>query len=388
MKTYLNALMEEQINRGISLKTFIPRPLKYPELERLAHHCETIIDDITTALRSYQKNLEERQVDDVRDLFRRYRECERKMSFVENYGITALYYQTDELGYLNSLIHKIHQEINLPVSPPCVGCVSADYYFYHPFTNVIFVPLGEAEFLLHIPDAFHEIGHVILPKLDETCLNGCNQAVNTILGKLAKHYHDLLIQKQRENALQPILMMIRHIYSQWKEGWIVEFFCDLFALYTVGPAFAWSHLHLVAKKSDNIYKFSPIIPLEHPSDEARMKMLIIGLELLGYTSEAQVIHQKWNQMPFTENVKPITEYQYAYPQTLMKDVAEQILQGLQQDNFSITTPARLASFNNDSIIKTLNDAWTTFWQNPAEFRDWEKQKILYFKEVLRINVGV
>ena len=58
----------------------------------------------------------------------------------------------------------------------------------------------------------------------------------------------------------------------WVRGWANEIFSDLFAIYTRGPAFAWSHFHLTAGR-----------------DHARMEAMLIGLDLLGFKKHATEI---------------------------------------------------------------------------------------------------
>ena len=146
-------------------------------------------------------------------------------------------------------------------------------------------------------------------------------------------------------------------------------------MYTLGPAYAWSHLHLTIKKSEDIYKFSKILPQTHPSDDSRMRMLLIGLAKLGFNSEASSILHKWKNMPLYLNAIPIVEYQYAYPDNLMKEVAELFLTGLKEGNLSIISPKGLEEKSSESIIKILNEAWTLFWSNPEEFRKREEKCI-------------
>lgn len=383
MKQYLKAMIIEQINRGQSLKKLIKLPLDYVELERLAETCTNIIDSNIFSLNHLMKEIDNRDEDNIRDIFRGFRESVREIESVEHYGITALYYQTAEVGYLNKLIQKIKQEINLPVIPPSVACISTGYYYYYSLTNVIFVPIGESEFLLHLPDLFHELGHAVLFKRDEVKLRKLQEAFTEAIETIVNHYHQLFIRKNRETAPQEISMLIRHIHSQWKY-WVEEFFCDLFALYTLGPAYAWSHLHLTAKKSDNIYRFSKFFHDTHPSDEARMRMLNIGLDLLGFKAESAEISAKWKIMPTSAVAKPVPEYQYAYPDNIMKALAELFLQGLGECSFSILSPERLKTMDNDSITKQLNNAWDLFWKDPKAFRKWEEKSV----ESLKKQFGV
>lgn len=378
-KEYLKAIIIEQIDRGLYLKKLIPHPLTYSELESLAERCGNIIDKNIEYLMYLLKELEKRNEDDLRDILRGFRMCKREIELVESYGIPALYYVTEEIGYLNKLIFKIHQEINLPLTPPSVACISTSYYYFHPFTNVIFMPLGESNFLLHLPDVFHEIGHeVFYNKESELRLKKINDSYLEAVNELTNFYRELLTRKMRETGPEEIPRKIVHIHSQWKEYWIEEFFCDLFACYTLGPAYAWSHLHLAIKNTEDAYSLSK----KHPSDDSRMKMLVIGLNKLGFKEETSVLLSKWSEMPFIANIEPVVEYQYAYPTNLMEKIANLFLKGLRETGFQVLSPNKLENLKQHSIVKLLNQAWKIFWENPTIFRKWEEEEIKKLKSIL------
>jgi hypothetical protein len=148
----------------------------------------------------------------------------------------------------------------------------------------------------------------------------------------------------------------------------------------VGPAYVFSHLHLSTKKSKNVYQFSDILPQTHPADDSRMKMLIYGLELLGFKNEAVEMSAKWNAMPYVASVQPPVEYQYAYPKKMMEEIASIFVEGLKGNHFHVTTPGNLKKLDDKSIRKLLNEAWDKFWENPHEFRTWETSIISILKE--------
>ncbi len=383
MKGYFKAIILEQINRGLCLKELIPHPLKFSELSSLADRCGRIIDTNIQQLKFLLKELDKRDENDTRDIFRGIRRCARDIEQVEYFGISALYYKTPEIEYLNKLVFRIHQEINLPLTPPSVACISTKYYYFHPFTNVIFVPVGESRFLLHLPDVFHEIGHEVLSSREnELRLKKVNESYSMAIKRITDYYQELLTRKVRETGPRTIPMIIAHIHSQWKTYWINEFFSDLFALYTLGPAYAWSHLHLATKKSEDVYEFSQILPQTHPSDDSRMRMLAMGLDKLGFEDEATSILSKWDNMPFVINTQPVVEYQYAYPNDLMNETAELFLMGLKESQFSIVSPEKLERQNPDSIINLLNEAWNLFWNSPDKFREWEESTIQKLKSFI------
>jgi hypothetical protein len=386
MKEYLKALIIEQIERGKSLKKLIPHPLKFPELNSLASRCEMIIERNIDFFKYLLKILEMRQEDDLRDIFRDFRDSARQLALIEYYGISALYYQTEEIGYLNKLAFKIHQEINLPVGPPSVACISTKYYFFHPLPNVIFVPVAESDFLLHLPDLYHEIGHAALANSkSEVRLEKLYQSYQEVIKQITDHYDALIISKKRALGPEELPRLISFIHSQWKEYWVSEFFADLFGLYTLGPAYAWSHIHLTIKKSNNVYEFSKFFPRTHPSDEARMRILKHGLKQLGFDKEVEEIWALWAEVPEYKNFEPVSEYQYAYPDDLLRDIASTVYDGVAASNFSCATPDCLKDLKNDSITKILNEAWKSFWKNPEGFRGWEESKIKFLKNQFQVN---
>jgi hypothetical protein len=110
-----------------------------------------------------------------------------------------------------------------------------------------------------------------------------------------------------------------------------------------------------------------------------MKMLIIGLNLLGFEDMAIVISEKWQNLPIVANFQPGIYYQYGYPENLMKEIAQLIYEGLKNSGFSIISPIELTKCKEDSIIKLLNESWSEFWKKPDEFRKLEEEKIKKLK---------
>jgi hypothetical protein len=380
MKHYFEAIITEQINRGLYLKKMIPTPLEYSELSGLADRCGRIIDSTIADLKFLREQLNTRYNENIRIIIREFRRCTRELELVESYGISPLNFQSKEMKYLNKLVFKIHQEINYPLPHPSVACLSTQYYFFNPFTNVIFIPFGESEFLLHIPDIFHELGHGILSNNEnELKLNKLKEKYRKIIEKITEHYQHLISKKKRETGPPDFLIVIKLMHCNWKSYWVNEFLCDLFALFTLGPAYAYSHLHLSTKKSKNIYQFSSILPQTHPSDDSRMQLLIIGLKLLGFKTEALDLTNKWETMPYVSAVQPPAEYHYAYPKKLMEEIALLFLYGVKENNFPIITPNTLKTLHNKSIRRLLNKAWNKFWQNPVEYRAWEEKEISKLK---------
>ena len=366
--------IQEQITKGMILKDFIPSPLEYIELQSLAERCVSIIDENIEELRFLTQEIEEIGNNDFRYILRGLRRCRKNIELVESFGISALHYQTNEFIFFNKLISQLCREIQLPIETPSVACISTHYYYYHPFTDVIFLPIGESKFILYLPILLHEIGHSLLIKknmLDS--LIPINIKYVEIINLLTNHYKRLHMEKIREFGPKSIPEDIEFFHYQWKNYWIDEFLSDLFAIYISGPAYAYTFLHVVTQKSKNIYKIFPILHQNHPSDESRMRMNIIGLRLLGFVDEAQEIQTKWIEMPFIKLSNPDNEYYYAYSDELMREIALTFLEALRENEFKIFNNAIAEKESNNTIIKILNDAWTYFWENPDEFRNWEEE---------------
>ncbi len=385
MKDYFESLIVEQVNRALVLKNLIHYPLKYPELTGLAQRSTSILDEQIETLNMLRAELRRREEDDIRDIFREVRRSGEFISAVEYYGISALYYQTPEIGFLNKLVFKIHQEISLPFPPPSVCCTGTTHYFSHPFTNVIFTPITESEFLLHMPDLYHEIGHCVLENMkSELRMKGLSDNYELAFSRITEHYNELLRDKRREFGPEQISMVIERVHSHWK-SWIIEFFCDLFALYTVGPAYAWSHLHLTMKRFVDIHELS-LLEQTHPSDESRMRTLLYGLKILGFDEQADKISSRWAEVTRFWSSKP-PEYQYAYPDKLLKDIAQMTLNGLKESGISIAVSDALSA-NASGIRVLLNRAWKEFWDSkPDDFRNWEKERIGELRATLQMPVA-
>jgi hypothetical protein len=362
--------VKEQIERALYLKSLIPRNV-YPELTALADRCSRILDENIEYLRFLLNQLKLRNAEDVRDVYRSFRVAYRDIETVEYFGIPALHFQTDSSKLLNKLMLTIKNEINLPFVAPSVACFSDEYFWVHGTTNVVFMPIGEANSLLHLPDAFHELGHsALFNRKNDLRLDGIQATYSEIIKKVTTYFENSYEKKKGRTGPPEIPMLIRHLHAQWK-NWINEFFPDLFACYTLGPAYAWAHLHLTTKKCDDVFEFQkPPLPQRYPSDDSRMKMLEIGLRKIGFSKEAQAIRAVWDSMPFVTSSTPIFEYQYAYPTYLMEDISMLVLEGMERSEISILSPKILSQLDNNSIRKVLNDAWINFWNNP-NYREWE-----------------
>lgn len=154
--------------------------------------------------------------------------------------------------------------------------------------------------------------------------------------------------------------------DSWIDKWSEEFFCDLFATLTLGPAFVWSNLHMCVKMDWNLYQIPRFAKTSHPPSAARMQAMFHALDLIGFDAERKKIEKQWNEFIKVIDTRPDQEYHIALPDKFLRLSASYALEGVK------ALKCKLASDNMDAlIIKTLNDAWDGFWKNPLEFSDKE-----------------
>ena len=148
-----------------------------------------------------------------------------------------------------------------------------------------------------------------------------------------------------------------------------EFFCDLFALYTLGPAFAWSHLHLSATRGEDPFKVPTMNggSTTHPADGARMAVLLHGLTLTGFAKEAAEVEDWWNELIAASRSNPDPDYRRCFPKHILEAVAEKALAGVKGMNCRVVDPS-----TDDIVHNILNGAWREFWRDPSGYADWEK----------------
>jgi len=371
---YLESIIFETQERADFLKTKIHLPLTYPELTGLANRCMKILDEQIYLLSELTKTLGE---NNERSAWRNVRNSLRIIEMVEKWGIPALYNQTEDVGLLNKIAFDIHKEINLPLEPPPVSILSTDYYYTAPLVDVIFVPLSESGFLLHLSDLYHEMGHYVSKYRNETKLEIIGKNYLQSYEEIVDYFDGLLKNRERQKGPDTTVYKIKNYLQNWKKYWLEEFFCDLFAIYLLGPAYAWSHLHLVTKNNLNIFKLHPLSKQTHPPDEARMEILLIALQLLNFEKDKIQIENKWREVTKVWKSSP-AEYRDAFPKDLLQKIAEFVLSGLTQSNFSIFNNG--LTIDSDLIRFTINQAWEQFWVlSPSEFREWEKQTLFEFK---------
>lgn len=387
---YLKWLIRDQIDRALSLKGLIPDKPRHAALEQLASACKDQLDDQVMLLKEYRAQLDSGDKKRAADILKCIKYCSMAIADIEGYGLPPLHCQSDEVVFLNDVLSSMHREAGLLCRRPAASCTSYDYYFSHLSTNTVHVPLSEAAFLLHMPDFYHELGHILFDSLDfateyepiRTGVADADKAINV--------YYAQQSNKAKRDASQAQAQSCeKWAWTRWTDKWIQESFCDLFALFAAGPAYAYSNLHIVSKMERNIYELNMHTKQSHPSGEARMRLLDAGMRLLGQGRKADHVKEEWDSVAQLCG-RPPPWYGHAFPPCLLSEIATSVLptfgaaglrgyaESVQPGGGADVTP----------VAALLNNAWRVFWSDgDSGFRNAEKAMVARLASIARGQCG-
>lgn len=378
MERYINGAIREAIGKGKALMAKIPgaRDLG-PYFNALATTANREIEQINMGLDYLYNDPDYNDPRNIREKFSRFKQLSSKLSNIENVVIAAMSRKTEDDEFVNRLVQEICKEINYPLQAPVTSCLSQKYYHIYPFYNLLCIPLLEAEFVLHIPDIYHELGHPLL-SLDNPKVEPFQNSLGYFLVEVRKHFDAEIkrreINKANENEFDAIFVW----KDAWLENWAVELFCDLFATYTLGPAYIWSNIHMCTKMSWEPYKIPTFQKTTHPPDEARMKAILFGLEQIGFTEDVAAIQKQWDAFKQIVGDEKPQEFAVAVPEKLLKSAAEHCLVGTKQIKCEIARKGM-----PEKVNFLLNNSWTEFWKDPEAFYEWERDAVNAFKASLK-----
>ena len=384
---YLGWLIREQIDRARSLSDAIPKNQRHVALEHLAALCKGALEGQVQQLRRARALLDSTGDAVAPVVLNAVKDSTRAMAEIEGYGIPPLHCQSDQAVFLNDVLFAMHREVGLLPPRPAAACTSSGYYFTHLATGTIHAPLSEAGFLLHMPDFYHELGHLLYTSLDRGTKYGPIQdGVDGAMGAVDRHYLGQCNISGEEASSVQASEATEWMWAKWRSRWILESFCDLFALFATGPAYAYSNLHLVSKVDLDIYKLNLFGRQDHPSGEARMRLLDIGMRMLGHVDEAAHVKREWDLMARHFGL-PRPEYDNAFSSGLLEAIASSTLPTFGQAGLHGYRPRGERGTEGAGatpVAALLNDGWNAFWRDgDAGFRDVEKAMIARLAAVAR-----
>lgn len=374
---YMKCLIREQIDRAQSLKDAIPGHPGHESLERLAAVCRDTLEEQLRLLGQADALLDGGDGARNAEALEAVKHCTRAISGIEGFGMPPLHCRSEQAMFLNDVLSAMHAEAGLPFPCPAASCTSNDYYFTHPSTNTVHAPFLEAEFLLHMPDFYHELGHLLLARSRQAGLRPVLACMVDAIGYIDGYYQKHAGRAGQVSASAPMQDGVRWMWSRWKRRWIQEAFCDLFALFAAGPAYAYSNLHLVSKMNADMYELNLLSNQDHPSGEAKMRLLDAGMRILGQRREAERVKEEWDKIAqFCGDPSP--SYAYAFPSGLLRDIAASVLPAFGQSGLRGYADGKAGpgGAGEATVAAILNDAWRGFWHDEGcGFRDLEKALI-------------
>jgi hypothetical protein len=371
---YVNSSIIHSRERARILKGKIPNPDIAVEFRALQTLCEQRIDDTIEQLDYLLSDPGINRPELAREKLRMYRRALFSLSRLETRGIVALTRIHPDDIVMNGVVNQIHREIRYPLSPPTVSCFSQGYYWIDHTLNLLAIPAAESDSLLHLPDLYHEMAHLLITAENNPKVEKFQCQLIKLYEQIDKHFEYESTHLTRSTGPKEALRLeLELIRKSWID-WAVEIFCDLYALYTIGPAYAWAHLHLCTQLPTQPHAISLDETSSHPPDQARMETLLNGLRKIGYGDDAKLIEDQWNQLLSLCGSSIDSTYLKACPDDLLECAVECSLKGTSEIGSRIAHPDV-----SDNIHRVLNDAWKVFWERPSGYLDWEREQIKTLK---------
>ena len=216
---------------------------------------------------------------------------------------------------------------------------------------------------------YHELGHPLV-SIDNPRLQQYQVYLGQFIIIVKKYFNDEIKRRALNKLVNDDGYSPLDIWrDSWVENWATELFCDLFATFTLGPAYAWSNIHMCTKMSWDIYRLSIYQKSSHPPDDARMKAIILGLKKMNFTKSASDIEVKWEEFKQIVNKRQIPEYTIAVPDKLLETVVDYCYLATKEIGCTIVEPETTNKF-----FSILNNAWNKFWESPIILMFGKKNK--------------
>jgi hypothetical protein len=368
---YPEVAFVEAIARAQKALARIP-PGASEELVPLALRCYDELNRVITALTQLSQNPTS-NTKQQSQRHRKYQRAIRDLDFIESVGLTALERANQIDWQLNRLVRQIRREIAYPlILPPAVTSISRQYFYIHTRFNfnLLCVPPGEGYSLLHLPDIYHELAHPLLTNSNLPTTRPLRQALTDIRDLVLEHFVIEMQEEDRQRGPKEIVGYLELWLQCWYQHWATELICDLFAIYTLGPAYAWAHVHLCAKRSSDAFATPIEEMMTHPADEARMQMMLFGLDRLGFRDQIEAIENRWLEVVNLVGKGKQTEYRRCYPREILGKIEDIIYKAISKTGCRIAKPDTI-----DFVHSTLNSAWEKFWKDSIAYQNWEREAL-------------
>lgn len=368
---YLQASIGQLLGRAQGLQSSIARP-KAREFHALWQLCREHVNVAIKGLEALLSDPRYRTPTAQSLRLRDYKRRVKDLDLLENIAFAALIRANPADIRMTRLVGDIAAEINYPLIPPTVSCQSQFYFHAYPLFNLLSVPQKEVEFLLHLPDLYHELGHFVLMEENNPQVTPYQKAHEKSIADVLTSLHGLKAQPSRGPRADLAVLPIWEYC--WVTAWMSELYCDLYAASASGPSYAWAHLHLCTKRGGDPFHVDKSPASSHPPDEARMIVVLDALTNFGFAAEAADVEDKWRRLLKIGGYRSNADYNRCFERKLLRTIAETATAAYE----AIACSSGAAQAGKARTYDVLNNAWQKFWSNPAGYADWEKSMVAAF----------
>lgn len=341
-------------------------PLRVDGMDALAESCRRELDLVIRGAGHLRDEPQYRHKAVQTERLRLLRNLFGQLDIVESSAVAALQRVRTEDYRMTRIVSELAAECRFPMPAPVVSCTSQDYFSINTGLRLVQMPLTDGRHLLHLPDLIHEVAHILPAELHNPRATPFKLALQEVKARIYAHYD----QRQADLALgrSPLGLVARMpVWCQsWLKAWTVELFCDLFAVYAIGPAYGWAHLHLCLRLPSDNYHCPSFTETSHPANAARTAAIVDGLRLAGFAAEADELNKAWDELLVITGEKPEADFAECYPPALLRHAVEFSFQGFR--NIGCTVMSHSAMGQSQAL---LNEAWRRFRADPGKYPVWE-----------------
>jgi hypothetical protein len=298
----------------------------------------------------------------ARNYYHDYKRLSEMVFSMEAGPVTALKHFEADDGDITRIVARICHEIGYPHAPPLCVALSSQYFWALPSADLVFVPCSEPFHLLSLADLYHELAHFILERAKARLLAPLLVIIDT-------HYQRLLTEAQQNDWPAESVDRLHEWKERWERSWVEEFAADMFAAFWAGPAFGWCNLRLCTNQSVELFEGTDI----HPADDARHAGILAVLRLTGNVPAATNIDSRWKELLKLSGQRAPAEYALTYPPLLTEEIASAVFTVARDMGMTAWSPAVAAGAFH--VGQMLNEAWDTFFAEPATFSAYEKTQV-------------
>jgi len=368
LEEYLQASIGQLLVRAKNLQAEISKPTAR-EFHTLWQKCTELTNSVVRGLESLLNEPRYLAAGTEAERMRSYKRRVEDLDFLENVAFAALKRLNEDDLRMTRLVGEIADEIHYKLVPPVVSCQSQAYFHAYPLFNLLSIPQKEVDFLLHLPDLYHELAHFVLLAQNNPAVESFQKAHEKTLADALDHLISLKSKPSR--GPKGDIAVLRIWEFCWVRAWATEFYCDLFGACASGPAYGWAHLHLCMKRGGDPFHVENSPVSTHPSDEARMYAILEALTQLGYSKEAANIEEKWRQLLAVGGYRSNSDYERCFAKSLLKMIAKEAVGGYHRMGCRPSS-----SQAGSRIHDILNEAWNQFWSDPKHYATWEQSRVL------------